>query len=301
MNERSRLSHIIKNVYTERNFSFAENTTYGCGGTAEIAYFPESIRQTVAVYDYLKDSGQKFITLGNGSNVLASDKFYDGAVISTKRLTGVIRTGEDTVFCRAGTSVAALLKYCITNGLTGIEFLAGIPATCGGLVFMNGGAGGKFIGDKILSVKFYDGKMHDFSNNCCKFGHKYSIMRDINGIILGFTLKLDRSDSETVRENISNYLKKRANQPKGKSCGCVFKNIGEISAGKIIDEAGLKGLTIGGAQVSLQHANFIINSGKNSSDVYALIHEVKRRVLENTGISLDEEVVYIGDFNDSDS
>lgn len=290
---------ILKSVYTERNFSFAENTTYGCGGTAEIAYFPESSGQAAAVYDRLNAEGYSLAILGNGSNVLAADGYFKGVVISTKRLKGVVRTGADTVFCRAGTNAFSLLKYCTANGLSGVEFIAGIPATCGGLAFMNGGADGKFIGDRILSVKFYNGKMHNFSNKYCKFGHKYSIMRDINGIILGITLKLQLSDSKTVSENIAYFLKKRSAQPKGKSCGCVFKNSGGVSAGKIIDAAGLKGLSIGGAAVSYDHANFIINTGKSASDVYALIREVRRRVYESTGISLDEEVVYIGDFNDT--
>lgn len=288
---------ILKNVCAEKPFRFSEHTTYGCGGLARGAYFPQSIRQTVAAYNVLSKRG-KLAILGNGSNVLASDKFFNGYVIGTKRLAGIVRTGENTVFCRAGTTVAALLKYCIANGLGGLEFLAGIPATCGGLALMNGGAAGKFIGDSIAYVKFYDGKIRNLSNNYCKFGHKYSIMRDINGIILGCGLNFTLCRGESVAENIRGFLKARSGQPKGKSCGCVFKNHGGISAGKIIDGAGLKGLRIGSAEVSGQHANFIINSGESSSDVYALIKEVKRRVFECTGIRLEEEVVYIGDFND---
>ncbi|MDE6868824.1 MAG: hypothetical protein K2J83_06775, partial [Clostridia bacterium] len=116
---------------------------------------------------------------------------------------------------------------------------------------------------------------------------------------LAAELTFTPKSSQEIASEVDCYLKKRRFQTRGRSCGCVFKNSGEISAGKLIDEAGLKGLSIGGATVSRDHANFIINSGTRSSDVYKLIKEVKRIVLEKTGILLVEEVVYIGDFNDT--
>ena len=291
-----RLRTIVGTVDCEENFSFAKHTTYGCGGTAAKAYFPKNIRQAVCVYKYLKASGEKFVTLGNGSNVLASDKPFDGSVICTRKMKGMYLTGEDTAFCFAGTNVGEMLKFCVDNNLSGLEYLAGIPATCGGLAFMNGGAAGRYVCGEILKVKFFDGKLRDISNKSCNFGNKYSIMRDINGLILGTEFKLKPQDKETVRKNIQTRLKNRSALPKGKSCGCVFKNPDGVSAGKIIDDAGLKGLSLGGAVVSGEHGNFIINTGNSSSDVYALIKEVKRKVFEADGINLEEEVIYIGDF-----
>ena len=182
------------------------------------------------------------------------------------------------------------------NVFNGLEYLAGIPATCGGLAFMNGGAAGRYVCGEIIKVKFFDGKLRDISNKSCNFGNKYSIMRDINGLILGAEFKLKPQDKETVRKNIQTRLKGRNALPKGKSCGCVFKNPDGVSAGKIIDDAGLKGLSRGGAFVSGEHGNFIMNTGNSSSDVYALIKEVKRKVFETDGINLEEEVIYIGDF-----
>lgn len=287
--------NILKNVTKENDFSFANNTTYGLGGIARIAYFPKSIRQAEAVYKYLKSENMKFVILGSGSNVLASDKYFDGAVISTKCLTGTYRTGENRIFCRAGTKVSSLLKYCADKGFGGLEYLAGIPATIGGIVFMNGGACGKLISENVASVKLFDGKIINLSNKSCHFGHKYSIMRDINGIILGVELTFIPKNSDIVRQNIARVLEMRSGQPKGKSCGCVFKNTGGVSAGKIIDKAGLKGLAVGGARVSDEHANFIINNGACANDVYELIKEVKEKVFERTGVLLEEEVVYIGD------
>lgn len=289
----------LEKVKKVTDFYFSKNTTYGLGGRANVAYYPKTITQAVAVFDYLKASGQNFITLGNGSNVLASDKNYDGAVIVTKQLSGIYRTGNNTFFCRAGTTVSSLLKYCKANGFGGLEYIAGIPATIGGLVYMNGGAGGKYVASNIVKVKFYDGKMHVFSNKNCCFGNKYSTMRDINCLILGAEFSFEPKSSEDIQCDIDTFLKRRSFHPKGKSCGCVFKNTGVVSVGKLIDEIGLKGLSIGGAIVSQEHANFIINRGGSSADVYRLIREVKQRVFEKTGILLEDEVVYIGEFNDT--
>ena len=294
MNESSSLDG-IENIKRVNDFSFAKNTTYACGGNAEVAYFPDSVKQATEIFDYLNNAGKKFIVLGNGSNVLASDKGFDGCVICTKRLSGVMQTAN-TIFCYAGTKVAELLKFCTDNGLGGLEYLAGIPATVGGIAFMNGGAGGIYISENIVSVLLYNGKILNFSNKKCNFGYKYSIMRDINSLILGVELKVYPQSSEKVRENIVGFLNKRKFHPKGASCGCVFKNIGNISAGKLIDDCGLKGLSCGGAIVSQSHANFLINNDGNSADVYELIATVKKKVFEQTGIMLEEEVVYIGDF-----
>lgn len=288
-----------QSVTTESSFTFAKHTTYGCGGAAKLAYFPKSIRQAAAVYDLLKYDKTEFVTLGNGSNVLASDKFFDGAVVCMKNLKGIYRTGKNTFFCRAGTTVSEILKFCVNYGFGGLEFLAGIPATCGGLVCMNAGADGKSVGGKVVHVKYYDGKMRRLSNKNCKFGQKYSIMRDRDGLILGAEFACALKDGGEVELAVADYLEKRKSQPKGKSCGCVFKNAENVSAGKLIDEAGLKGLSFGGAEVSGKHANFIVNNGGSSADIYALICEVKRKVYARTGVLLEEEVVYIGDFNDS--
>ena len=294
--DKSDLLGSFENVKRINDFCFAKNTTYACGGNAEIAYYPNTIKQATAVYDYLAKTGKNFVTLGNGSNVLASDKNFDGAVICTKNLKGVSQTGRDTLFCYAGTKVSELLKFCVNNGFGGLEFLAGIPATLGGLAYMNGGAAGEYIGENIVNVLLYDGTIRKFSNKKCNFGYKYSIMRDINSLILGVELKIYPQNGEKVRENISAYLNKRKFHPKGASCGCVFKNVGNLSAGKLIDDCGLKGLTCGKAVVSQDHANFLINKGGRAADVYELINTVKKRVFEQTGIMLEEEVVYIGDF-----
>ena len=297
----------------KQDFTFSKHTTYGLGGGAEDVYFPRNFAEARAAYDRMKKScighleknknafecSRAFI-LGNGSNVLAADKKFDGGVLCTKKLSAIFRAGEKCIFCAAGTPVASILKYCINHGLGGLEYLSGIPATIGGIVYMNGGAGGRYINSNVLSVKLYDGKNYNLSNEKCNFGYKYSTMRDINALILGVYLSVVTilPRKEHILINYRSGL--RRSLPKGKSCGCVFKNPAGVPAGKLIEECNLAGFSIGGAYVSPDHCNFIINDGATSCDVKKLIRFVADRVFEKFRIMLEEEVVYIGDFNETD-
>lgn len=291
---------ILKNVTCDTDFYFSKHTTYGLGGKAKIAYFPKNEEEAVAVYNYLTLSRQKFVILGNGSNVLVSDSGYDGAVICTKFLKGVEKVG-DYLYCLSGTNVSEFLNYCVKNGVGGYEYLSAIPASMGGIALMNGGIPDKTLGEQIVSVKIYDGKIRVLDNKNCNFGNKHSTMRNIKCLILGILLKCERENSELIKRKIEERFILRGGQPKEKSCGCVFVNPQGMSAGKLIDDAGLKGLTIGGATVSKAHANFITNRGGSAKDVYNLIKEVKRRVYDFCGVVLTEEVIYIGEFNETDS
>ncbi len=196
----------------------------------------------------------------------------------------------------AGVKVKDLLIFCKKNGLSGTEYIAGIPASLGGLAFMNGGAAGKYISENIVSVRIFDGEIKTFSKEECNFTYKHSTMRDIKCVILSIKLAFKRENPLKVAQNIKNRLAERKSLPSGRSCGCVFENYCGVSAGKIIESADLKGVRIGGAYVSEKHANFIINDGTNSADVYALIRYVKDEVYKKFGITLKEEVCYIGEF-----
>lgn len=287
----------INSILKDDKFDFSAHTTYGLGGRAKAAYFPATEEEAATVFSYLTKKSVKFVILGNGSNVLASDKYFDGAVISTKNLSGITVSGN-SLHCLAGTTVSELLRFCKENGLSGPEYLAGIPASIGGLAYMNGGTASRHIENDIQDIRVFDGSFHDFCAKNCNFGNKHSTMRDINCLITSVDLSFEYSTCEKVGQNIENYLALRRSQPKGKSCGCVFKNPAGLSAGKLIDELGLKGLSYGGAQVSDAHANFIINANARAEDVYTLIKEVKRRVYAYYGVMLEEEVIYIGEFND---
>lgn len=290
---------IFARIPKVENFSFAANTTYGCGGCARRAYFPRTEEEACRLFSALSECGEKFVVLGNGSNVLAQDGLYDGAVVSTKNLKKIsfVSRSQALLYCGSGVTVAELLNFCTANGLGGAEFTAGIPATLGGLVYMNGGAGGGWIGDIVNSVRIFDGKLRVLSQEECNFSYKHSTMRDINSIILGVNLQLTHSNAATIQKNIKDRLLARSAVPSGKSCGCVFKNYFGVSAGSIIESAGLKGKRIGNAVVSEKHCNFILNcGGKKSSDIYALINFVKDEVYKKFGVTLEEEVCYIGDF-----
>jgi len=290
---------LVKNILTDENFLFSEHTTYGLGGHAKVAYFPETEEAATEIFKFVNCNFKKSLILGNGSNVLASDEFYDGAVICTAKLDSISCNG-DVLNCQSGVTVKKLLNFCVENGLSGLEYLAGIPASIGGLIYMNGGINCRHLGEDVLTVSIYDGNLRKISNENCDFGNKHSIMRDINAIILNVDLKTVSDDPIRIKKNIEYFLSLRKIQPKGKSCGCVFKNPKNLSAGRLIDEAGLKGLSFGGAYVSSEHANFIINNGATPNEIYSLIHEVKSRVYARFGITLDEEVIYIGEFNGTD-
>jgi UDP-N-acetylmuramate dehydrogenase len=284
---------VLSRVEKTNNFYFSNNTTYGLGGRAEEAYFPKKLLEARAVFDYVKDNKKKYFIIGNGSNVLASDGGFNGVVISTKKLKGIINCGNNTLFCLAGTTVYELLNYCKSHSLGGLEYLYGIPATIGGLACMNGGAGGNYIAQNIKAVKIYNGKISNLSNQNCNFGLKHSTMRDINSLILGVFVSVLPSSPQSIQSAIDYYKDKRKAQPKGKSCGCMFVNNGQIPSGKLIDLAGLKGLRVGGAYVSCVHANFIINENGTSDDVKKLIEIIKRSVYEKFGVSLKEEVIIL--------
>ena len=277
----------------------SECTTYGLGGAAEI-YYPENILQARAAYDRITARGHRPIILGNGSNVLASDAGTETPIICTKGMRGIYVSGTNEITCLAGTMVGELVRYCISQGKGGVEYLAGIPATIGGLACMNGGAGGKFISENIISVRLYVGKTVILDNKSCQFSYKHSTMRDINAFITDVTLKIYPSDSRLITEKVRARLAQRGNLPTGRSCGCVFKNPSGNYAARLIEGAGLKGLRLGGANVSTKHANFILNSGGRARDVRTLIAVVRAAVFQKYGVRLQEEVVYIGDFNDSD-
>lgn len=292
---------LIDRVEKSYNFLFSKNTTYGLGGSVDVCYYPKNIPQAVAVYDYLRLSGIRYVTVGNGSNILASDGHYCGAVVNTRKMKGIARIDENTLCCLAGTTVAELLAYCKRHNLSGLEYLYGIPATMGGIVFMNGGAGGTYINSNVLSVKIFYDKIVNLSNKNCNFCYKQSTMRDINSPILCVFLRVASAIPQIIEEKVNYYKLRRLHLPGGRSCGCVFKNPEGDSAGRLIEAAGLKGIRIGGARVSTEHANFIINSGATAADVARLISLVKKIVREKCGVTLEEEVVYIGEFNDSDS
>lgn len=282
---------MIKEMHLETPFDFSKHSTIGCGGMAKQAFYPQGENELCSL---LRQLPEKPLVLGNMSNVLPMDEDTDKTVLCTKKMTD-IRLEGDCIFVQAGVTSGRLLRYLQTVGLGGVEFLAGIPCTMGGILFMNGGAGGVYIADWVESVRVYrDGKIVDLPRVECGYAYKQSVFMYTQDVILGARLRLKISTPQKVKEEILRFLAKRAHLPKGKSMGCVFKNPQGHTAGVLIETAGLKGLRIGGATVSTQHANFIINDqNATARDIRALIARIKDEVWQRHGVVLEEEIRYL--------
>lgn len=281
------------------DFCFCNNTTVGVGGRAALAVYPRRIPELISVIQWLQRESVPYCMLGNGSNVLVSNHGFDGIVIVTKKLSGICDQ-DGAVYAECGTQIGSLLNYAANHGLGGAAYLAGIPATVGGAVYMNAGAQGRWIGELVHSVRVLEnGKVYDLSGGDCRFAYKSTRFMMVDKIaILSVRFILKRQNLQSILSEINSVKMKRKNLPIGKSMGCVFKNpaVG-ISAGELIERAGLKGACAGDAIVSVRHANFILNRGNASAaDFTALIVRIKEEVWSRFGIRLEEEIRYIGDF-----
>ena len=268
-------------------FHFDRETSIGVGGISPVAYYPRTMAEMIGLLRELKTP---YYLLGNGTNVLPPEK-SDRVVVKTTRLSFI---KEDTMFVSCGAQVSTLLKLC-KKGYTGAEFLAGIPASIGGLLYMNGGANGRFISSIVKGVVvFQKGEIVYRKREDCDYSYKHSRFMSESCVILGAYFSLIREDPQKVQERIEKVLEGRKRLPKGRSMGCVFKNPEGDSAGRLIDLAGLKGARIGGAVVSPEHANFIIaERGAKREDIVRLIDRMKREVYKKFQIRLEEEIRYI--------
>lgn len=275
----------------EKPFDFTKHSTIGCGGKAKIAYYPRDEDELCALFSRV---GKQALILGNCSNVLPIDEDTEKRVICTKKVTA-IQPVPQGVYVSAGITSGRLLRWMQVAGYSGIEFLAGIPCTMGGILYMNGGAGGKYISDFVDSVRIYrNGRVVNLPTSDCGYAYKQSVFMQTDDVILGAVLRLKSASSHTVKTEIAYWLKKRAHLPKGKSMGCVFKNPQGETAGRLIEYAGLKGVRVGGVKVSELHANFIINDqGGTSEDVRTLITHIKEKVWQTCAVQLEEEIRYL--------
>lgn len=278
----------------EKPFSFAKNSSIGCGGEAEICFCPKSVAELTSLVARLKKDKIGYYILGNLTNVLPPDGVSECAVIRTKNLNGIAVTGSGA-FVYAGANAGALLSVCRREHLSGAEFLNGIPCTLGGALYMNAGAGGTYIDEIVESVLVLrDGKTKLLTKTDCKYAYKRSVFMENDDVILGSALRLKNASEEEITVNEKHYAQRRRHLPKGKSMGCVFKNPNNAFAGDLIEKSGFKGMRIGGAKVSEEHANFIINdSGATAGQIRSLITVIKNGVLAQYGVHLEEEIRYL--------
>ena len=279
----------------KENVSFKALTTYKTGGNARLVVFPNSIKSLKRLFVYLKENSISFKVLGNGSNILASDKDYNGVIVKLNKLNkfkvlfGYLKAG-------AGCNLMGLSNTLCKCGYSGFEFACGIPGTMGGAIYMNAGAYLKDISDVLLYVKVLDledMKIKKMCNKKLEFNYRSSIFQKSDRyIILEAVYKLKKKNRDSIMNLIVERKQRRvASQPlEFPSAGSVFRNPVDNYAGKLIENCDLKGYSKGGAEVSVKHANFIINKDNASSqdikDVMDYVHDV---VLEKYDVDLKRE------------
>ena len=271
-----------------------KHTTFRIGGAVSLYAEPKSIEAFVWAVRELKRRKIEYMILGNGSNVLFSDRRHELAVLGTARLD-TLRFAGDTVISGAGVLLSRVSSGAAKEGLTGLEFAHGIPGSLGGGIYMNAGAYGGEIRDVVEAVTYLDtmGTLRTVTGAECDFSYRHSRFEGKGEAILSATLRLRPGDPAKIRERMEELDgMRREKQPLNlPSAGSTFKRPENGFAAKLIDEAGLKGLTLGGAQVSEKHAGFIVNTGEATfEDVLGLMETVKERVFESSGVALEPEV-----------
>lgn len=273
--------------------SLAPLTTWRIGGPAELLAAPRHREDLTIAMQWAASTGVPCRILGNGSNLLVDDAGVKGLVIRLRRVLDEIDL-DDRVVVGAGASLPAVSKRCCAAGLAGLEFGGGIPGTMGGAVVMNAGWHEHETANVIESVEWLapDGQPTRLDREACRFAYRNSRFRGAGGVVLAARLELVREDAGELTRRMTLFAESRkANQPtEYPSCGSVFLQPPGDFAGRLIDQAGLKGLRVGEIEVSTLHANFFINHGAGSSrDVLALVETVERKVFEHSGIKLERE------------
>lgn len=283
--------------------SMDRHTSIGVGGRADALVVPESAVELGRLVALLRAEGIPVFFVGNGTNLIVRDDGFRGAVVSTKGLRAVRLEprgeGRAALFAEAGASLAEVVALTAREGLTGMEFCAGIPGSVGGGIRMNAGAWGGEMKDVLESVDLLNGEgnIRSLPRAALRFEYRNLALSE-GACVLGGAFGLARGDRVAVEGRIREILNKRSGKHplQYRSAGSVFKNPKGMPAGRIIDEAGLKGLTLGGARVSEMHGNFIVNLGSaTAKDIIGLIELVRKTVRERTGIDLEPEVKIIGE------
>ncbi len=284
------------------------HTTFRIGGAADYYVTPQTEKQVTDVIAFLKKSDIAYIVIGNGSNILVSDDGFRGVVVELGDAFGSyeivqdgMQTGLEDVIVRAsaGMKLTRLGNQLAANGIAGFEFATGIPGCIGGAVRMNAGAYGGEFKDILVSAKVIDdtGNIRELSVDELELGYRTSIIAKSNMIVLEAVLRLKKGKPDAIKKNILELAaKRREKQPlEYPSAGSTFKRPEGYFAAKLIEDAGLKGCSRGGAQVSEKHAGFVVNKGNaTAKDVCELTDYIKQVVMEKTGVKLELEVVKVG-------
>ena len=292
------ISQIDKNTSAKilLNESLKKHTTYGVGGNADLI-IPSNKIDLKNIMKIASDYDEKITILGSGSNVLISDKGIKGITVSLKGALDQVKVNGGKLYAECGARLGKVVKESIKYDLIGLENLVGVPGTLGGALIMNAGAWGGEISQYLKSVEvIIDNEIQNLDSSDIEFSYRNSSFTK-NTILLSANFELQKSNYSEIKKNLIKAQDGRKNtQPLNKrSAGSLFKNPDGNSAGKLIDEAGLKGLSIGDAKISTKHANFLINDGKaTSKDMLKLIKKVRNTVQEKFNVLLELEVKLIG-------
>ena len=285
------------------NESLKKHTTYGIGGPADLMIFPKSKQDLIKVIEIINDNKIQLTILGSGSNVLVSDNGIRGAVISLKNSLKQIEVDENILYAECGTMLGKIVKHAVKNNLIGLENLNGVPGTLGGALIMNAGAWGGEISENLIHVEVINSKseIQKIQKKDLNFSYRQSSFNK-DDILLSAKFNLKKADKDIIKENfIEAQSGRKKSQPLNKrSAGSLFKNPKNNSAGKLLDEAGLKGFSIGDAKISEKHANFFINDGDaTSKDMLMLIKKAHKEVKDKFNVNLSLEVKLMG-FNEEE-
>lgn len=286
----------------ELNIKFIENepmanrTTFKVGGNARVMAFPKSEEEIIAIINSCNDNSVRFIAVGNGSNLLVSDNGIDACVICLGKDFSEIRLIDDeTVFAESGASLMKLCRFALENGLSGLEFAYGIPGSCGGAAFMNAGAYGGEMKDALVKCTHIteNGERGELSGDALELSYRKSAYSSNGFVITGLYLKLKKGNREEIKAKMEELIQRRRDkQPlEYPSAGSTFKRPPGYFAGALIEECGLKGKTVGGAQVSEKHAGFVINKGgATCDDILQLCKICSDEVYKQKGVRLEMEI-----------
>ena len=286
--------------YTE-NESMIEHTTFRIGGPADLFVVPTTVEGLAAVVSACNKEGIYCFILGNGSNVLVSDKGIRGVVVSTAAcLNNIELIGAYEIKCGAGVKLSRLSDLACENSLTGAEFAWGIPGTVGGAVYMNAGAYDGEMKDILVSCEYLtpDGELHTMLADEMDLSYRHSAFSENGYVIVSATVRLKAGDKGEIRAKMDDFMHRRkSKQPlEFPSAGSTFKRPVGGFAAALIDECGLKGYSVGGAEVSEKHAGFVINKGGATCfDVMRLVEHIKKEVFLKKSINLECEIRVIGE------
>ncbi len=278
----------------------SRQTTFEIGGPADCLIFPQTIEEVCRVVALVREYDLPLTVLGNGSNLLVRDGGIRGVVLKFNGPMSEMHLEGNHIIVGAGAHLKDVSEFAAAHGLTGLEYACGIPGSIGGAIFMNAGAYGGETKDVAYSVRAVakDGTVKTYSKEELDLGYRHSVFQGNGELICEVELALEPGDEGEIRQVMADYTQRReAKQPlEMPSAGSTFKRPEGYFAGTLIDQTGLKGLQVGGAQVSTKHAGFVVNAGgATAADVQNLIKEVQRLVFEKHGVKLYPEVRMIGE------